>query len=408
MRNLLSVINHFRTVSRIPATLARSLSYWLRAVRAKVSPPVCTKLLILDDAFPNTLSSFRIAEFNYYLSHFPDCVVFSTQAVPWPGKSHRWTVARYREQFPELAQRWRRWHPDIRVTAELAYCIFVNNAFTFIDYIEENRIPFVFTLYPGGGFQLYDSVSDQKLRRICRSPCFRHVISTQSVTTNYLIDRGFVTTDQVTFIYGGVLPKPLADGGESKDPQLNSINICFVANRYMPGGFDKGFDLFIDVARRLVRQHSNVEFHVVGEWSHQDHDTSDLAERIHYYGTQPTEFFATFYLKMDAILSPNRANKLAPGAFDGFPTGCCVDAGMAGVAVFCTDPLQLNGPFIEREEIVIIPADGEEISQILAAYLLSLSTLDELRKRGQAKFCQVFDLESQMQARYALLHRETE
>ena len=45
---------------------------------------------------------------------------------------------------------------------------------------------------------------------------------------------------------------------------------------------------------------------------------------------------------MDLIISPNVPFVLASGAFDGFPTACCMEAALSGTAMFVTDELKLE------------------------------------------------------------------
>ena len=79
--------------------------------------------------------------------------------------------------------------------------------------------------------------------------------------------------------------------------------------------------------------------------------------QVKFYGAQRTEFFPSFYSQMDLILAPNIPFTLLPGAFDGFPPGGCIEAGLSGVAVFCTDVLNQNIAFKDGEELVIVFAD---------------------------------------------------
>src|SRR6202035_1516801 len=70
----------------------------------------------------------------------------------------------------------------------LCYLNFLNNAHYHVDHLEAAALPFLFTLYPGGGFELHNAETDFKLKRLLRSPMLRAVISTQSITTQVLRD----------------------------------------------------------------------------------------------------------------------------------------------------------------------------------------------------------------------------
>jgi hypothetical protein len=102
---------------------------------------------------------------------------------------------------------------------------------------------------------------------------------------------------------------------------------------------------------------------------------------------------------MDAILSPNVPFLLYPGAFDGFPTGACMEAGISGVAVFCSDVLKQNIRFRDREEIVIVPPDPDEIEETIWGYYRNPDALYRLSAQGMEAFRQAFDLSRQMEPR---------
>ncbi|MBI4770096.1 MAG: glycosyltransferase family 4 protein, partial [Chloroflexi bacterium] len=353
-------------------------------------------LHIFDDIFPQPLSAFRLAEFNAYLAHFPRAQVHSTGgAFRYVGETRPFAqvLAEYERQYPAFRGRVQQLDPRREYRGRpkvperglapdsgnrglapdsgnrgLAYAVFLNNAYQFVhtlDLVERQRTPFAFTLYPGGGFQLEQPLSDEKLRRVCGSPCLRKVIVTQTVARDYLIERGFCDPALVELIYGVVLPadrlaldsgnrglagtaRPRRRYGLEKD----TFDLCFVAHKYMPRAADKGYDVFVEVAHALAAAHPDARFHVVGGIGPGEIDVSAINGRISFHGPRPTDFFPAFYAGMDLILSPNAPFLLAPGAFDGFPTGGCVEAGLCGVAVFCTDPLGLNVAFKDGEELV--------------------------------------------------------
>ena len=71
---------------------------------------------------------------------------------------------------------------------------------------------------------------------------------------------------------------------------------------------------------------------------------------------------------LDLLVSPNAPNLLAAGAFDGFPTGCAVEAAQLGVPIFVTDELGLNTRYLPGEELVIITRSPDEIAATIRSY----------------------------------------
>ena len=106
---------------------------------------------------------------------------------------------------------------------------------------------------------------------------------------------------------------------------------------------------------------------------------------------------------MDAIVSPNVADRLALGAFDGFPVTTCIEAGMVGVALFATDPMGLNRCLVDGEHFVAIPADPDGIAGCLEAWLADPDRLYHLAAAGERRFHEVWGEAAQMEPRVALM-----
>ena len=289
---------------------------------------------------------------------------------------------------------------------KLAYFVFLGNAYTHLSLIEKFRIPFVFTLYPGGAFQLNQSASDIMLRRVCSSPYLKKVIVTQPITRKYLQENNLVENDKIEFIYGGVFPSEFYAENELEKKYFpddkKTIDICFVAHKYTRLGEDKGYDIFVDVVK-FFSLNRCINFHVVGDFDENVIDITEVKEKITFYGKQRTDFFPSFYSKMDIILSPNRPFVLGPGGFDGFPTGCCVEAALCGVAVFCTDILDQNMYFENRKDIVIIKPIASSIVNIIQYFLDNANDLYSLSRNGQAKFADIFSFKSQLSPRVKII-----
>ena len=367
------------------------------------------RLLIYDDLFPVLASGFRVAEYNAYLEAFPDAKVLTTMAaLPFihDTRSYETLAEEYLGTFPENHGRFELFDDSKFDAGCFAYTIFLHNTHRVLPILEAKKIPFAFTLYPGGGFALNDETSDSRLDDILKSPMLRHIIVTQKVTRDYLKSRKF-PLDKTTMIPGGPLHseilKPLAKERFPFDKA--TLDIAFVANRYVPRGVDKGYDVFIEMARIVIEQRDDVRFHIVGPWVPEDVEMGDIADRVTFYGTRATPFFADFYQDIDAIVSPNGASLLRPGGFDGFPTGCCVEAGHCGAAIFCTDPLSNNLILRDGIDFVEITRDPVEVAQQLLAFLDQPQRLYELAENGCRTIIDAYSPQKQLAPRVALLRR---
>lgn len=371
-------------------------------------------LVIVDDAFPHPQSSFRLEEYQAYLSNFERAHVF-TSGRAFSFFSEKRTlakvVAEHDARNPALSGRtlpYAETHHGVQ--ARLGYTIFAGNAWDNLDFFERNNIPFVFTLYPGGSFMINDDASDLRLRKIFESPMFRRVIVTQKISMDYIIDNKFCDPEKIDFIYGVVTPKINLE--ESKKARTHyginksRLDICFTAHKYTPDGHDKGYDIFLDVAKVMAERFEDCHFHVVGGFSQTDLPLDGLEGRITFYGGQDQQWLKTFYQDKDLILLCNVPFIIVPGAFDGFPTGCGSDAMLNEVALFCTDPLNLNRAFEDGRDLVIVPHNVDAIVEKLSWYRSHPHALRELARKGRSQAVQVYSHEAQIAPRLAILNRE--
>ena len=385
-----------------------------RYLRSSVQP--MRDLVVVDDAYPHPQSAFRRQEFDTYLREFPRSAVYTTGGAFSVFKDSPPVEAVIRDVIRSnaaFANRVVKLEDNTSVRATLGYSVFAGNTYRHLGFFEINKIPFVFTLYPGGMLLLDDAQSDQRLKRIFGSPMFRRVITTQRLTGDYIRSKNLVDDDKVDFIYGVVTPQASLREAATVVPDRKrygfgkeTLDICFVAHKYMKNGRDKGYDVFLDVARKLIEAAPECRFHVVGGFGPDDIPTDGLEHCITFYGGRSPEWFSDFYKDKDAILLANVPFVLLKGAYDGFPTGCGSDAMLHGVALFCTDPLGLNIEFEDGKDLVIVPPDIDECVAKLLWYRLHPAELKKIGESGQKAAARVYSYERQMAPRLEILRRE--
>ena len=292
-----------------------------------------------------------------------------------------------------------------------AYCIFINNVLSF-DFLSSIKMPFAFTLYPGGGMLLNTSECDRKLSRVFRSPYFRHVIVTQRVTYDYLIEKKLCPTEKITFIFGcpsleNMQQEVDASSLKKYGRDKNVLEICFVANKYSEYGEDKGYDVFVEMAKKLYQRHKNIKFHVVGYgFDENTLDISELKPAINFYGLQCSDFFLKFYRDKDIICSPNKPFILFPGAYDGFPLGTCCDAMSQHVACFMSDELKCNqGRYVNKVDAEILPPDADAYAKRIEYYIDNPSKLIEMAENGAKKVKKFHSYEAEIAPRIDLMKK---
>ena len=367
-------------------------------------------MLIIDDLFPVKNSTFRYQEFKDLLNKIEFSNVLSTfESIRYANYfSKKEVIENLNKQDVNIVKKILTKVPSNINEYKLLYGLFLFNAYHYLlPLAEKYHIPFAFTLYPGGRFSLNDEKSDNMLKKVFSSKYFEKVIVTQKNTYDYLINNKFCPKNKIAFIFGGIMLEEVLKNNITVDKKDNiknkQINICFVAYKYSDFGEDKGYDIFVDVAKKFINN-NNIKFHVVGNF---DKNTIDLEENcnIKFYGVKNPEWFSSFYKDMDIILSPNISGKIRKGSFDGFPTSSCLEAGLNGVAIFCTDPLNLNeNRFINNKDIVIIKHDSEDICKKITYYYEHYDKLKELANNGRKKIADIYSYENQIIPRIKLLN----
>lgn len=372
-------------------------------------------LVIYDDVFPSELSPFRYTEYTGYLQHFPNSAFICS------GKSL--CCFPNSPSVQELCCRFIKTHsnangkmfcqPDLkRVQAKLIYVTFLHNAIK-LRLGTKQKTPFIIQLYPGGGFQLHSPGLDKEMKKIFSSSYCKKVIVTQQTTLNYLTEKNLCPGHKIAYIFGVVTPeKQLNTKSEEKNSfgkNKSTLDICFTSHKYMPLGKDKGYDVFIESAKILAKKFDFLRFHVVGSFTEQDYDVTELKDKITFYGLQKTDWFAGFYKNIDIFCSPNRPFTLLPGGFDGFPTACATEAGLQGAALFVADELNSNAnQFTPDKDIVIIRPDPKDLANKISAYIKKPDELRQIGRNGARKIKKLYSLETQMKPRIEIIKTELE
>ena len=372
-------------------------------------------LIIFDDIFPSIYSPFRYEEYIEYLQNLENVYIFTTgkslkavnenRSVLEVIKEFEENNPRYKGRVFELNEKNKKILEGLK--NKIAILTFLANVIKNIEIIEKYKIPFVFTLYPGGGFVLNDQNCDLELKRICSSKYFRKVIVTQKNVYKYLIRKKICNKRQIEFIYGVVTPSEILKENNTNKRYYkynkDTLDLCFVAHKYTQKGIDKGYDIFIEVAKKLSEKYSNINYHIIGGFDENDIDVSNLKDKIKFYGIKDSKWLKNFYANMDIIVSPNRPFKFGKGTFDGFPTGSCTEAMINGVMLLCTDELKLNVKFKNNKDLIIIKPDVNDIRRTIENLYKNPKKITKIAERGKNKAKKIYSKESQIMPRINLI-----
>lgn len=361
------------------------------------------------------MSGFRLEEFEAYLDEIPDAFVSihcDAGGFHWVGERRQVddVIAEYVAANPRRAGHVHRLDPTRLPDADAYYAVFLHNISQYIDAIERSEKPFSFTLYPGGGFCVGEPGSDKRLDRVCASPFLQRVLVTQQFTLDYLVSRHPLVEDKICYAPGGVIPSAAfraPTGRTYFGIDKDVLEIGFVANRYTPKGEDKGYDLFVDVARALGRTGVDAKFHVVGPWDESIVPMEDLAARFVFHGLVSTERLREIGRTLDIVLSPNRPGVLQNGAFDGFPTGSCVGVGLQEAAICCTDVLTMNTSFRDGVDIILVEPSVDDIARRLSPIIQERGAAARIGKNGRSRLTELFRRETQLSPRFAVFRELT-
>lgn len=364
-------------------------------------------ILFYDSIFPNPLSGFRFEEFFKYLRDIK-CSKILVEPIDYPilkqtSDDFEADLKNFREAYPAMGRKVRRISLWNNINGSLLYCVFYNNIFRVMPIINHHKIPFAFTLYPGGGFNLESPTVKENLKEICGSSLFKGVIVTQRIIRSYLVENNICDVNKINYIFGGIVPQNSLNSTRAQYFKYNKqvLDVCFCANKYMPAGLDKGYDIFIEVAKTLVKRDYSVQFHVVGDFDREDIALDPIESKVQFYGKVKFEELQKIFLGVDLILSPNRPNMLGKGSFDGFPLGTVVEAAFNGVIPIVTDELRQNDTFTEDELCITRPSVGAFVDVI--EKMINETDFKARSLKTQSKFRKLYSNEVQLKKRIQFL-----
>ena len=292
--------------------------------------------------------------------------------------------------------------PDCKLEANLALTTFLDQTFVLAPFFKKMEIPFVFNLYAGGSFGLGNGQSDYMLRDIFANEYFRKVIVNNEVVRDYLVTNNFCPANKIEYVFGVPIQFEKTELSQFKKrcfPRNKStFDICFVAFRYDSIGKSKGYDLFVEAGKMLLKDHllegnEKIQLHVIGNYDASVINVKDIQTNITFHGVRPAKWLKEFYHDMDIVVAPNRRDIFYPGSFDGYPM--CPEQSLCGVAMFQSDELNINRDFTyyKEDEVVHIELDAEDIKSKIEYYFKNTEKLYELAEKGKRRTNKLFDLE---------------
>ncbi|MEO6117006.1 MAG: glycosyltransferase [Pseudolysinimonas sp.] len=358
-----------------------------------------SRVVALDDFFPDLGTGFRVAEFTWMLRH--DLIDQVLTTLPLEGVSRAFSAA-----YPELSDRVVAYRAESLAHADLAWIDFLNNAAHFLPDLQDHGVPFVVTLYPGGGLDLGSASASRKLTAVLSAPLLRAVITTQPRVTQFVRQR-FPDVPVHEIIGLTVNPSYFGPGaGLRRDyygKKKRRLDVAFVAHQYRPDGADKGYGTFLDTVRELRTAGIEVRAHVVGGFSARDVPDEDLDKVLAFHGVLDTIALKKVLSSVDLVISPNRPGVLTARSFDGFPTGSVIEGGLCGAGMVATDLLEQNVLFQDGRDILIVPPDARAIAERVVSLIRSPGGIRRMAQAGLAVARDAYGVNTQLWGRRRVL-----
>lgn len=361
-----------------------------------------SNLYIYDDIFPCPYSDWRFNEYIYYLKNIDNTIINVNEYPLWylkPYIDHLKYKSDFKNNFPQFKKNLHKFRSNQKVNAKLGYCLFFNNLKKVFPIFKNNDIPFVFTLYPGGGFKIHENLFEQDLKHFFNSNQFRHVIVNMPYVYDYIRNKFKIPDNKISYIYGAPLSLPKVD---IRINDKEKIKIVFSAHKYSANGQDKGFDVFNKVAK-ILEDDNRFYFTVLGGF--ESNDFLVHTNNINFKNTILPEKLPEEFSNHDIIISPNRSNILHKGAFDGFPTGSVVHAVNSNCLMMITDDLGNANSLglIDGIDYILITTSVIEIVEKLKYLANNQNLIRTIANNGKEKLLKNFDISNQLTSRFNIL-----
>lgn len=365
-------------------------------------------LIIFDNILPLSFSPWRNFEFDWLVKSFDNSKIVSS-LTGFKKFSNNVSVLDSRRKisyiYPNLEKKLYLRSFFNGYNTNLFYCLFYDNLLANLPFLKKYKIPFVFTLYPGGGFLIDNSQVEKNLIEIFSLSNFKGVIVNQYFTKNYLESKFAINSQNILLVPGVPFnDKVFSDKVNFSKNFLHKLKILFMAQKNIDGGKDKGFDTFINISKILINRGYDISFEIIGNFDESDLDNEFYRSYYSFHGRLSENELSSVLNETHMIISPNKPFFLKPGSFDGFPLGTCVIAGYFLNGLFLADFLDESKPtkWIDGENFCRLDEDFENNCKKIIFYLENREELKKISVKAREKIRNDYSFQNQIVPRVNL------
>ena len=369
--------------------------------------------VIFDDIFPSSISLYRYGEyFEYSLSNFN--TYFAVSGKKYDefkfDKSFEDVILTFQIKNPhcfdrvfnlnekyrsESLEKIKQLKNPFAIVGSID-CI-INDEFNYLDYLEENNIPFVLTLYPDDSLKVGDKESDKKLKSIFSSKCFRKVIVTQENVKNYLLDNDFCKENNIELVEGYVLSEDVFEKSKKQRlfyPEKKFFEVCYVPHSYLDNDVKHEIELFIDIAKKVVKKDktNKIRFRIISDFDKKDFDLGEAEDIIKFYKPLDEECLLLLYKKTDIFVS---LNKTSNNSFSSFLPPNLVAAMMMGIVTIITDDELNKNMFVPNEDLLVVEQNASSIADKILEIYNDNDKYFNISKCGKVKAKKLYSISNQ-------------
>lgn len=362
-------------------------------------------LIIIDNIFPSFYSPTRTEEFLSYMNYFKNVYICATwKDIPTTEElSDEELISKFEQRYSNFQGSIincndKNYKERIKsIKNKIAILTYYKNIEEQIDFIEQEKIPFMFTLYPDKYCRIDDRKYVESLKKIFKSKYFKKVIITQRNLLNFVKKIG-VNNNKIIYIPGMVIQSEMfTEYNRSKKyfkKNKATLDICFADYEHFSDSRDDGYEMFVKIAERF-KENNDIKFHVIGKHCCNKKGMEITSKNITYHGILCPEDCSKLYKKMDIMMSINNFNH----EIESSPNELCIHAMLSNMLVMCTTQQSNKLLFKDKKDFIRVERNIDDIISKINQMYDNPKQIVRIANRGRNKARKIYSEDVQIEKR---------